>query len=289
MVDAPRRKGLGRGLAALIDDVRPAADAPPPSPDRLAPIDMIAPNPDQPRRRFADAEIAELAESIRAHGVIQPLIVRPKPDGRSGWQIVAGERRWRAAQQAGLHDLPIIVKYYTDQQVVEVAIIENIQRADLNPIEEAAGYQQLMQRFGHTQETLARSLGRSRSHIANAVRLLSLAPEIRAHVESGALSAGHARCLIGAPNAEALARRIVAEGLTVRQAERLSGAQKAPAQKVRRPAKDADTAALEADLSAALGMAVTIDHRDGGGRVEIRYVDLDQLDRLCGLLGRGGA
>jgi ParB family chromosome partitioning protein len=287
MVDAPRRKGLGRGLAALIDDVRPVADAPPPAPDRVAPIDMIAPNPEQPRRHFADEELAELAESIRAHGVIQPLIVRPNPDSRPGWQIVAGERRWRAAQQAGLHDLPIVIKDYTDQQVVEVAIIENIQRADLNPIEEATGYQQLIQRFGHTQETLARSLGRSRSHIANAVRLLSLSSEIRAHVESGALSAGHARCLIGAPNAEALARRIVVEGLTVRQAERLAGAQKTPVQKARRAAKDADTAALEADLSAALGMTVTIDHRDGGGRVEIRYVDLDQLDRLCGLLGRG--
>ena len=284
------RRGLGRGLSALMADVGVAgADEPPRPrrPDLSVPVESLAPNPDQPRRDFDAAALEELAASIREKGIIQPLIVRPR--GESGYEIVAGERRWRAAQLAQLHEVPVLVREFSDTEVLEIAIIENIQRADLNPVEEAMGYRQLMERFGHTQERLAEALSKSRSHIANLLRLLTLPDEVQLHMREGRLSAGHARALITTPDPAALARQVIAKGLSVRETEAL--ARKAAAPKSDRPAtprveKDADTKVLEQDLSAALGMSVSIDHRGhDGGVVTIRYRDLDQLDRLCQHLG----
>jgi ParB family chromosome partitioning protein len=288
MSDAPRRKGLGRGLAALIEDVRP--DRPTPlRADAAAPIERIRPNPNQPRKRFDEAELAALAESIRSKGIVQPLIVRRDPDDASGWQIVAGERRWRAAQLAQLHEVPIVVRELDDVDVLEIGILENVQRADLNPIEEAAGYAQLVQRFGHTQEKLAAAMGKSRSYIANALRLLTLPEAVQTLAREGALSAGHARALITASDPEALARIVVERGLSVRETERLAKEppRTARPEAPRAPAKDADTRALEADLSAALGLKVAISHRGAaGGELRIAYADLDQLDGICRLLAR---
>jgi ParB family chromosome partitioning protein len=271
-------------------DVEPASEAQPNRADRRVPIEAIVPNPDQPRRRFTRDQLEELAESIRAKGVIQPLIVRVDPEDSTRFQIVAGERRWRAAQLAQQHDLPVIVRDFTDIEVLEVAIIENIQRADLNPIEEAAGYRQLLERFGHTQDQLARAMGKSRSHIANLMRLLTLPDTIQTMVTDGRLSAGHARALITAEDPESLARKVIAQGLSVRETEKLASNSADKQQKKSKSphgaGKDADTRALEADLSAALGMSVRIDHESGaeGGKISISYKTLDDLDTLCGLL-----
>jgi ParB family chromosome partitioning protein len=257
--------------------------------DRLMPIESIAPNPDQPRRAFDDSALDELAASIRERGILQPLIVRPRPRGDATHEIVAGERRWRAAQRAQLHEVPVIVSDLDDTEALEIAIVENIQRADLTPVEEARGYRQLIDRFGHTQEQLARSLGKSRSHIANCMRLLSLPDEVLAHVEAGRLSAGHARALVPVNDPAALARQVVAKGLSVRQTEALARQSVAPS-KGRAPRqeaeKDADTRAIEQDLAANLRMGVTISHRDidGAGELRIRYRTLDQLDQLCQML-----
>jgi ParB family chromosome partitioning protein len=293
MSDAGRRKGLGRGLAALIDDIRTGPEeGAAPAPVATAPIELIRPNPDQPRKSFDDVELDALAASIRERGVIQPLIVRADPGRPGAWQIVAGERRWRAAQRAQLHELPIVVRAFTDAEVIEIAILENVQRADLNPMEEAAGYAALIDRFGHGQEQIAKAMGRSRSHVANALRLLTLAPDVQALVREGALSAGHARALVGAPDALALARTAVDRGLSVRDTEALvktAAAKAAAGGRARRSAgRDADTRSLEADLSAALGLTVSIRHRSGqdGGVVAIAYRDLDQLDGLCQALMR---
>ncbi len=292
-----KRRGLGRGLSALMADVEPQGGEVPETPrraDRVVPVEKIVPNPDQPRRTFTDEQLKELASSIRSKGVIQPLIVRVSPKDSALYEIVAGERRWRAAQLAQLHELPVIVREFDDTEVLEIAIIENIQRADLNPIEEAAGYRQLMFKFGHTQEKLAEALGKSRSHIANMMRLLNLPEGIQEHVSEGRLSAGHARALITAPNAEELAQDVVAKGLSVRETERLVK-QATPKEGPRKGTpggfsmeKDADTKALEGDLSAALGMKVSIDHKasDESGRVTIGYKNLEQLDALCALLSQ---
>ena len=287
------RRGLGRGLSALMADVHLApADtaAPPRRPDSQVPVENLHPNPNQPRRDFAEDALAELAESLRQKGVIQPLIVRPF--GEPGhYQIVAGERRWRAAQLAQIHDLPVLIRELDDTEVLEVAIIENIQRADLNALEEALGYRQLMDRFGHTQEKLAEALSKSRSHIANLLRLLQLPDEVQTLLRGGQLSAGHARALITSPNAAELARKIVSRGLSVRDAERLAlneGGAKRKTGGRNRPEKDPDTRALEADLAANLGMSVRIDHEPGGeaGLMTIRYTTLDDLDRLCRVLSQ---
>jgi ParB family chromosome partitioning protein len=294
------KKGLGRGLSALLADVAPetasnvVAMAPEPDAgakgERRIPIEQIHPNPNQPRRAFGEKELQDLANSIREKGVIQPLILRPLPGSRDEYQIVAGERRWRAAQAANLHTLPAIVRDLSDVEVLELAIIENIQRADLNPIEEALGYRQLMDRFGHTQEKLAEALGKSRSHIANLLRLLTLPEQVLDMVRAGQLSAGHARTLVTAAHPERLARQIVERDLSVRQAEQLAKALPEP-RKPRsdgQPEKDADTRALEADLSATLRLQVLIDHRPGqpSGELRIRYGNLEDLDRLCGLLSQ---
>ncbi len=283
------RRGLGRGLSALMADVNLTA-APDGSPgprraEATVAVELLFPNPDQPRRDFSPESLADLAASLRQKGVIQPLIVRPRAGG-DGYEIVAGERRWRAAQIAQLHELPVLVRDLTDAEVLEVAIIENIQRADLNPIEEALAFRQLMDRFGHTQERLAEALSKSRSHIANLLRLLHLPDEVQAHLRSGALSAGHARALITTPNPADLARRVIAGGLSVRETEKLAQSAIGPTNRrrtSRSEGKDADTRALEADLSANLQMAVTISHDpgNGGGSISVRYRTLDDLDLLC--------
>lgn len=290
------KKGLGRGLSALLADLpmdsAPAAQpAPPPLPDTTIPIDRIRPNPHQPRRDFDDKELQDLAASIREKGVIQPLILRPHPTDAGRYEIVAGERRWRAAQIAGIHDLPALVRDLTDTEVLELAIIENIQRADLNPLEEARGYRQLMDRFGHTQERLAEALGKSRSHIANLLRLLTLPDAVLEMVRAGTLTAGHARALITAANPEALAKQVIDRDLSVRQTEQLARAtasSAAPRPEARPLAKDADTRALEADLTASLRLKVSIDHKPGAksGELRIRYTNLEELDGLCQLLAQ---
>ncbi len=288
------KRGLGRGLSALMADVHLAG------PDHisasrrtelLVPVDRLEPNPQQPRLDFNRAELESLADSIRQKGVIQPLIVRRKA-GRDVYEIVAGERRWRAAQLAQLHEVPVVVRDLDDSEVLEIAIIENIQREDLNAIEEALGFRQLMTRFGHTQEKLAEALSRSRSHVANLLRLLTLPAEVQDMVRDGHLSAGHARTLIGSPKAMELAALIVAKGLSVRETERLVKARSdaTPAEKPARktPEKDTDTRMLEADLSANLRMQVRIDHGPGGegGQLAITYASLDELDILCQVLSQ---
>lgn len=286
-----KKRGLGRGLSALMGDVgeeaMPREGAPPRRPDLRVPVESIRPNPDQPRRTFVKESLEELAASVREKGIIQPIIVREKPARSGSYEIVAGERRWRAAQMAQLHEVPVLVRELNDTEVLELSIIENVQRADLNPVEEAQGYRQLMDRFGHTQEKLAEALGKSRSHIANLLRLLGLPEEVLALLRDGSLTAGHARALVVLDNPLPLARRVVAEGLSVREVERLAKAPppNASRPKPKAPAKDADTRALEGELSVALGMRVSIDQGgDEGGAVTIRYRSLDQLDDLCRIL-----
>ena len=289
MARKTERKALGRGLSALLGDqpVGMAGHAPaqlPAATDRI-PVDLIDANPRQPRKTFRQDELEELAGSLRRHGVVQPVVLRPSPIEPGRYQIVAGERRWRAAQLAELHDLPAVIRALDDREILELAIIENIQRVDLDPIEEAQGFRQLIEAFGYTQAELADVVGKSRSHLANTMRLLSLPDQVIAMVRDGKLSAGHARALINAADPVGLAEQTVLRGLTVRQVEEL--ARKVPeAAKVRthraNPTKDADTRMLEGDLSAAIKMRVTIRHaRDGGGEMAIRYKDLDDLDRLC--------
>lgn len=289
----PERRGLGRGLSALMAEVNITAgaarpDARPRRPDTLVPVERIEPNPDQPRRDFAPESLDELASSLRAKGMIQPIIVRPIAGKDDHYQIVAGERRWRAAQMAQLHEVPVLIRDLTDTEVLEVAIIENIQRAELNALEEAMGYRQLMDRFGHTQEKMAEALSKSRSHIANLLRLLTLPETVQAWLREGKLTAGHARALITAENPIALAKEVIARGLSVRETEALAKAPqgsargKSQAGGVAKAAKDADTRVLEQDLSATLGMKVVIDHKGhDGGILSITYRDLDQLDQLC--------
>jgi len=293
MADKKKQRGLGRGLSALMADVteettRQESGSAPRRADLVVPIERIEPNPDQPRRDFTPEQLEDLSNSIREKGVIQPLIVRKKADDR--YEIVAGERRWRASQMAQLHELPIIVRDYDDTEVLEIAIIENIQRADLNPVEEAMGYRQLMQKFGHTQEKVSEALGKSRSHIANLMRLLNLPDDVQVMLREGHLSAGHARALVTSVNASELARKVVKDGLSVRQTEKLAKKTGSLVEqnKKSRPKthKDADTVSLEGDLSANLGMKVAVEHVSGGenGKITITYQTLDQLDELCRIL-----
>jgi ParB family transcriptional regulator, chromosome partitioning protein len=288
------KRGLGRGLSSLMSDVNLSSlegSSLDTRADFFVPIESLEPNPQQPRIDFGREELLSLADSIRQKGVIQPLIVRPRAE-KGKYEIVAGERRWRAAQMAQLHEIPVIVRDLSDSEVLEVAIIENIQRQDLNAIEEALGFRQLMSRFGHTQEKLAEALSRSRSHVANLLRLLSLPDEVQSMVRSGTLSAGHARALISSPNALDLAKQVVGKGLSVRDTEEMVRKAGAPRPKGTsgprgRPVqKDADTLAIEADLSANLRMNVRIDHEPGGdqGQLTIRYNTLDDLDMLCRVL-----
>ncbi len=284
MAEEAARSRLGRGLAALIGDVKaqPATSAAErPKGQRRIPTAFIRPSAHNPRRSFDEGDLAELAQSIREKGVVQPLIVRPLP-GADVYEIIAGERRWRAAQKAGLHDVPVVVREASDKEALELAIIENVQRADLNALEEALGYQQLMDEHQYTQAALAETIGKSRSHIANTVRLLKLPDAVQAFIRDGSLSAGHARALVTHPDPAGAARRIVNEGLSVRETEALAdkgeAAKPKKAAAAQRPQKDADTAALEKSLSDRLGLAVTIDHAAHGGQVTVRYTTLEQLD-----------
>ncbi len=289
------RRGLGRGLSALMADVNldnrteDTGEAPRRlAPDIIVPVEKLHPNPDQPRRDFTKSDLDDLANSIREKGVIQPLIVRKDPSRAGEYQIVAGERRWRAAQMVNLHELPVLVRELNDTEVIEIAIIENIQRANLNPVEEALGFRQLMDRFGHTQEKLAESLGKSRSHIANLLRMLNLPQDVLTLLREGQISAGHARALVTAENPGTIARQIVAKGLSVRQVEKLAkgaGTKRESSSKTK-PVKDADTKLLEQDLSANLGLKVLVEHNVGqaNGLVAIHYETLDQLDEICRIL-----
>ena len=289
----PQRSGLGRGLSALMADVAQsnASGSDPLRQPQSLPVEQISPNPNQPRRDFPADSLAELADSIRQKGIVQPLIVRPAGSGNR-FEIVAGERRWRAAQVAGLHEVPVIIRDYNDEEVLEIAIIENVQRADLNAVEEALAYKQLMERFGHTQERLATSLSRSRSHIANTLRLLQLPEAVLLILRSGQLSAGHARALVTSPDATRLAGEVIRKGLSVRATEQLakstSGSSGAPRRRNDATAKDADTKAIEADLSANLGMLVSISHNgpDEGGTLAVRYRTLEDLDLICDVLSK---
>jgi ParB family chromosome partitioning protein len=292
-----KSRGLGRGLSALMADMNDNATSEeattePRRADMTVPIENVRPNPDQPRRSFTQEALQELSDSIAEKGIIQPLIVRPDPRHEGAYQIVAGERRWRAAQMAQLHEVPVLVRDFDDTEVLEVAIIENIQRADLNPVEEAMGYRQLMDRFNHTQDRLAAAMGKSRSHIANLLRLLSLPEEVQGYLRDGQLSAGHARALVGRDDAVALAREVIRKGLSVREVENLTrkkpgsggGGRTAPG-----GSKDPDTKELEDDLTNTIGFPVSIDFdaQTGRGSLSIRYNDLAQLDSIVRLLNSG--
>ena len=293
-----KKRGLGRGLSALMADVDLATETSATSEDtrtgaeQRVPVEKVFPNPDQPRRQFDEEQLSDLSASIAEKGVIQPLIVRRHPTENDGYEIVAGERRWRAAQRAQVHEVPVVVRDFDDLEVIEVAIIENIQRADLNPIEEAAGYDQLMQKFGHTQDQMAKALGKSRSHIANLLRLLKLPDDIKTFVQDGHLSMGHARALLTADDPSALAKAVISGGLSVRETEKRAKAEtplkKTAARAAPRAEKDADTRALEGDLSAQLGFPVAINHKDGTeqGKVVLSYQSFEQLDELCRKLTR---
>ncbi|MGL4240470.1 MAG: ParB/RepB/Spo0J family partition protein [Beijerinckiaceae bacterium] len=284
---APRPARLGRGLAALIGDTAVDPAAARDKGQRSVPIEFVRASAFNPRKNFPDSELDELAASIREKGVIQPILVRPKADMPDVYEIIAGERRWRAAQRAGLHEIPIVVHEAADKDALELAIVENVQRADLNPLEESAGYEQLIEQFGYAQADLAKVVGKSRSHIANTLRLSKLPDGVKALVNAGELSAGHARALLSVPDPDSLAKRIVAQGLTVRDVERIaqSGASDeaaATGSAAARVRKDADTRALEKALSEVTGLDVAIDHKaGGGGKVSIRYTTLEQLDSLC--------
>jgi ParB family transcriptional regulator, chromosome partitioning protein len=283
MAEEAGRSRLGRGLAALIGDVKtdPAAIDRGPRPPRRLPVGYLRANPRNPRKKFDDSDLADLTASIKQKGVVQPLLVRPL--GGDAYEIIAGERRWRAAQKAGLHDVPVIIREASDKESLELAIIENVQRADLNPMEEARGYEQLMQQFAYTQEALADIIGKSRPHIANTLRLLALPEAVQIFLMDGRLTAGHGRALIGIADPLAAARRILAEGMTVREVEAIDaggGRKKGAGGRKARP-KDADTRALEKSLSDLLGLEVTIQHRAGKGEVRIKYASLEQLDDVC--------
>jgi len=297
MSDDNSKRRLGRGLAALIGEMdRPMVTADTAAPaainaDRLVPIEFVGRNPRNPRRYFDEAELQDLAASIRQHGIVQPVVVRTIANER--YEIIAGERRWRAAQLAGFVEIPVIVRDVDDRTALEIAIVENVQRSDLNPLEEALGYEQLIAEHGYTQNDLGEIIGKSRSHVANSLRLLKLPEPVRDMLASGTLSAGHARALVPTSDPTSLAKTIVAKGLSVRDAERLAQndikAQTDPEhgrKPVHRDEKDADTLALERTLSDSLGLDVTVNHKSGGGYLRINYKTLDQLEEICRLLER---
>lgn len=295
MADDASKKRLGRGLAALIGEIDQPVSSPARaavSADRMAPIEHVTRNPRNPRRNFDPSDLEDLSRSIRQHGVVQPVVVRRAETDR--YEIIAGERRWRASQMAGLVEIPIIVRDVDDKTALEIAIVENVQRADLNALEEAQGYEQLIAQYDYTQNDLGEVIGKSRSHVANSLRLLKLPLEVQTMLSEGALSAGHARAIVSTPDPVALAGQIVNGGLSVRDAERLAqrqsernGEEGAPETKSASgpEAKDADTLALERSLSDVLGLKVQLAHKGMGGQMRIDYKSLEQLDELCRLLG----
>jgi len=286
MAEESHRSRLGRGLASLIGDV--GTDNEPAQHhargQRRVPIEFLKANPRNPRRHFSEAELGELAGSIRERGIIQPIVVRSVRGASDSYEIIAGERRWRAAQRAGLHEVPIIVHEASDAEALELAIIENVQRTDLNPLEEAMGYQALADAYKYTQDDIAKTVGKSRSHVANTLRLLKLPEAVKAYINVGKLTAGHARALIGLPDPEAVAHEIVARELNVRDVEAFAQQHASAAGKAKkkraRAGKDVDTLAAEKRLSDALGLTVTIETRGERGVVQIKYSDLDQLDEV---------
>lgn len=284
----PKRRTLGRGLSALLgDEAEDYAQLERLRAPRTLTVDQLRPGAFQPRRHMDEADLQDLARSIAEKGVLQPILVRRCADASGTYEIIAGERRWRAAQMAQLHEVPVVVKELTDREALEIGLIENLQRQDLSPLEEAEGYRRLMEEFAHTQDDLARSIGKSRSHVANTLRLLSLPEPIKARLDRGELTAGHARALVGAPDAEAVAGLVVKRGLNVRQTERLvSNRRHGPSERAA-PAKDADTLALEAGLSALLGFKVEIRHRGAAGQLVLHYASLDQLDDVVHRLSDG--
>ena len=291
-----KSRGLGRGLSSLMGDfnnepVSSSVNLENQALDKLVPVEKIYPNPNQPRKSFQEEKLIELANSIKTKGIVQPLIVRKKKGTKESFEIVAGERRWRAAQRAQIHELPVIIKEFTDIEVLEIAIIENVQRADLNPIEEALGYKNLMENFDHTQDGLSKEIGKSRSHIANLLRLLNLPSSVQELLISGQLTAGHARALVTCDNPLAIAKQIISLGLSVRDAERLAKnvSEKKVSNKAKTKEKPADTVLLEADLSAALKMKVSINHEEGKekGLISIAYKSLDELDRISEVILNG--
>ncbi len=291
MNDDVSKRRLGRGLAALIgemDQPMPAGNTPVNvNPDRMVPIENITRNPRNPRRHFDESELQDLASSIRQHGIVQPIVTRTLSDGQ--FEIIAGERRWRASQLAGLVEVPVIVRNVDDRTALEIAIVENVQRSDLNPLEEALGYEQLIAEHGYTQNDLGDIIGKSRSHVANSLRLLKLPSPVRDMLSSGTLSAGHARALIPTSDPTALAKAVVAKGMSVRDAERLAQndirGQSEP-QAAAKPEKDSDTVALERTLTDSLGLEVKISHKGGPGQIRISYKTLEQLEEICRLLER---
>ena len=291
-----KSRGLGRGLSSLMGDLNNEPltsneNSESQTIEKLVPVEKIYPNPNQPRKSFQEEKLIELANSIKTKGIVQPLIVRKKKGTKESFEIVAGERRWRAAQRAQIHELPVIIKEFTDIEVLEIAIIENVQRADLNPIEEALGYKNLMENFDHTQDGLSKEIGKSRSHIANLLRLLNLPSAVQELLISGQLTAGHARALVTCDNPLAIAKQIISLGLSVRDAERLAknASEKKVSNKAKTKEKPADTVLLEADLSAALKMKVSINHEEGKekGLISITYKSLDELDRISEVILNG--
>ena len=287
--DEAKRRGLGRGLSALLgDETEDYASLDRVRLSKTVPIEFLHPGASQPRKRFDDESIASLVESVREKGVLQPLLVRRHPERANAYEIIAGERRWRAAQRASLAEVPVVIKELTDSEALEIALVENIQREDLTPIEEAQGYQRLIDEFQHTQEVLSKAVGKSRSHIANLLRLLTLPESVQAMVNDDTLSAGHARALVTADAPEELARQIVARGLNVRQAEQLAKSGKPAVARARRlPDRDPNTAALEENLAQLLGLRVSIQVRGEGGSLKIDYETLDQLDDVLHRLTSG--
>jgi ParB family chromosome partitioning protein len=289
-----KRPSLGRGLAALFGESGAHLPSEPggarPNVVRPVPIEAIRPSPFQPRRHFAEEELEGLAQSIRGKGIVQPLLVRPVEDVATDegaeYELVAGERRWRAAQRVGLHEVPIVVRGFSDSEVIEIALVENLQRADLSALEEAEAYSRLLREFGRSQASLAEAVGKSRSHVANTVRLLSLPAPVRRSLDEGVLSAGHARALLGAPDPVLLADEVIRRGLNVRATEKLVRRRLATPAPPPKPSRDADTLALERDLSEALGLRVTLAPKSRGGSLTLHYTSLDQLDGLLGLLRR---
>ena len=286
MSERATRRQLGRGLAELFGEAEGATTADP-APQRLVPIEKIRPGMLQPRRRFAEAELDALAQSIREKGILQPLLVRPLAAEEADFELVAGERRWRAAQRVGLHEVPVIIRRITDTEALEIALVENLQREDLSPLEEAAAYSRLMDEFGRTQASLADAVGKSRSHVANTMRLLSLPAPVRRQLDEGELSAGHARALLAAADPAALAAEVVRRGLNVRATERLVQRRAEAPGVARRQRRDADTVALERELGAVLGLRVTLEQKKRGGSLTLHYASLDQLDGILRLLRPG--
>lgn len=297
MTSTDKNRRLGRGLSALLGETETEDYAAPESgPEgraarrdgvRMLPIELIRPNPDQPRKTIAPEDLDALAESIAEKGIVQPILVRPAKGDEEGYEIVAGERRWRAAQRARLHEVPALVRELTDRETLEIGIVENVQRADLNPVEEAHAYRQLIDRFGHTQDDVARAVSKSRSHVANMVRLLALPEGVLAFLAKGDLSTGHARAIAAAPDPDVLAELIVSKGLSVREAEKLArdahnrSAPESKSKTADATGKDADTRSLEADIASRLGLSVDIRHGAKGGEIRVQYKTLEQLDDVC--------